>query len=43
MESLNKLGVRFERCPKCGAVVIFKEGTDIAVCEKCKVKIRLKK
>ncbi|HUU29973.1 MAG TPA: 30S ribosomal protein S27ae [archaeon] len=35
--------VRFERCPRCGAVVMFKQGEDSAVCDKCKTKIKLKK
>jgi hypothetical protein len=35
--------VRFDRCPSCGAVIIFKKGEDVTVCDKCKIKIRLKK
>jgi uncharacterized protein with PIN domain len=43
METFLKLEERFERCPKCGAVIKFKPGTDVTVCEKCKIKIRLRK
>jgi len=34
--------VRFERCPNCGSVVLFKD-TDVTTCPRCKLKIRLKK
>ena len=30
----------FDRCPKCGAVVLFKPNEDHAVCEKCKAKVK---
>ncbi len=39
----KKQDARFERCPRCGAVVIFVPGADLATCDKCKVKIRIKK
>ena len=34
--------VHFERCPKCGAVVLFKAGTNVSTCDKCGTKIKLK-
>ena len=35
--------IHFERCPRCGAVVMFKKDSDVAKCEKCGAKIKLKK
>ena len=35
--------IHFERCPRCGAVVVFKKGSDESKCDKCGAKIKLKK
>ncbi len=34
--------VHFERCPRCGAVIIFKKDSDTTVCQKCRAKVKLK-
>jgi ribosomal protein S27AE len=35
--------IHFERCPKCGAIVLFKKDSDVSKCEKCGTNIKLKK
>jgi len=40
----NKLpdNVHFDRCPRCGAVILFKPDSDTTVCDKCKTKVKIK-
>ena len=35
--------IHFERCPRCGAVVVFKQDSAVSKCDKCGAKIKLKK
>ncbi len=43
MDSNWVKGIHFERCPKCGAIVLFKKDSDVSKCDKCGAKITLKK
>ena len=34
--------VRFDRCPRCGTVIMIKKDSDTVVCKRCKAKIKIK-